>query len=164
MMALKFEDLRVLQTAESIADEIWDQIARWDDFSKSVAGKQLARAIDSVGANIAEAFGRFHYGEKLQFLYYARGSLYEAKYWLNRALSRDLKDQEDVEMYASKLTELARQLNAFSKTIKTQRRGNKPPSKNVQENSPDYIVDTVNESTEFISDDEIKWIQSIPNT
>jgi four helix bundle protein len=65
-MALKFEELRVLQAAEGVADSIWRQVVRWDPFAREVVGGQLARAADSVGANIAEAFGRFHYGEKLQ--------------------------------------------------------------------------------------------------
>ncbi|NIP22782.1 MAG: four helix bundle protein, partial [Phycisphaerae bacterium] len=30
-------------------------------------GKQLVRAADSIGANIVEAYGRYHYGKKLQF-------------------------------------------------------------------------------------------------
>jgi len=67
-MALQFEELRVLQAAESIADGIWRQVMRWDGFARDVVGRQLARAGDSIGANIAEAFGRFHYGEKLHFL------------------------------------------------------------------------------------------------
>ncbi len=82
-MALKFEELRVLQAAEAVADGIWRQVVRWGSFARDTVGKQMARAGDSIGANIAEAYGRFHYGEKLQFLYYARGSLFETKYWLN---------------------------------------------------------------------------------
>lgn len=64
-MVLKFEDLRVLQAAEAVADDVWRRVTRWKPFAKDVVGKQLARAADSVGANIAEAYGRFHYGEKL---------------------------------------------------------------------------------------------------
>ncbi len=89
-MGTAFEDLRVLQSAEEVADGIWGQVVEWKSFAKDVVGGQLARAADSIGANIAESFGRFHYGEKLQFLYYARGSLFETKYWLNRALKRKL--------------------------------------------------------------------------
>jgi hypothetical protein len=33
-VALKFEELRVLQTAEAVADEIWQQVVRWDSFSR----------------------------------------------------------------------------------------------------------------------------------
>ena len=84
-MTLRFEDLKVLQAAETVADGIWKQVVRWDPFVRDTVGGQLAKAADSIGANIAEAFGRFHYGEKVQFLYYSRGSLFETKYWLNRA-------------------------------------------------------------------------------
>ena len=75
-MPATFEDLRVLKAAEEIADSIWKRVVRWEEFARDVVGKQLARAADSIGANIAEAFGRFHFGEKLQFLYFARGSLF----------------------------------------------------------------------------------------
>jgi four helix bundle protein len=59
-MATAFEELRVLQDAEAVADEIWQQVVGWDPFAREVVGGQLARAADSVGANIVEAFGRFH--------------------------------------------------------------------------------------------------------
>lgn len=64
-MGIELEDLRMLQSAESVADEIWKIVAGWDNFTRDIVGGQLARAVDSIGANIAESFGRFHYGEKL---------------------------------------------------------------------------------------------------
>ena len=79
-MAATFETLQILKIAKEIADAVWKQVVRWDDFPKDTVGKQLARAADSIGANIAESYGRFNFGEKLQFLYYARGSLFETKY------------------------------------------------------------------------------------
>jgi four helix bundle protein len=87
-MAKVFEELEVLRTAEDMADAIWVHVSRWQAFERDTVGKQLVRAVDSIGANIAEAFGRYHYGEKLQFLYYARGSVFEVKYWLNRVHQR----------------------------------------------------------------------------
>jgi four helix bundle protein len=76
MVSATFEDLRVLKSAEEIADSIWKRVVQWDDFAKDVVGKQMARSADSIGANIAESFGRYNFGEKLQFLYYSRGSLF----------------------------------------------------------------------------------------
>lgn len=157
--AMKFEDLRVLRTAETVADDIWRQVTRWDSFARDVVGGQLARAADSIGANIAEAFGRFHYGEKLQFLYYARGSLFEAKYWLNRALERRLMPREQAQDYASQLTDLARQLNSFATSIKGQGPAPKSKPKTVRESSVEYDV-----STPLFTEEEFVWLATIPNT
>src|SRR5215212_11850044 len=112
-MPTSLEDVRVLRNAEQMADAIYKIASRWDEFAQDVVGKQIARAADSIGANIAESFGRFHFGEKIQFLYYARGSLFETKYWLNRASVRRLMSSADSHDYASRLTDIARQLNLY---------------------------------------------------
>ncbi len=133
---VSLEDLRILQTAEILSDEIWKHVTQWEPFAKKVVGAQLTRAVDSIGANIAEAFGRFHYGEKRQFLYYARGSLFETKYWLNRAAKRQLMSAVTVEKYTEQLNSLARQLNAFINSIKS-------PQKNghsINEEAAEYFT------------------------
>jgi four helix bundle protein len=89
-MATKMEDLQLLQSAEAICDQIWTIVSRWNRFEKEALGTQLIRAADSIGANIAESYGRFSYGEKIQFLYYSRGSIDETKFWLRRCTSRAL--------------------------------------------------------------------------
>ncbi len=156
-MATALEDLRVLQSAEGCADRIWKQVVQWDEFAKDVVGKQMARATDSIGANIAESFGRFNYGEKLQFLYYARGSLFETKYWLNRAKIRDLMSSSDVEEYISRLTEIAKQLNSFAESLKTQRTG----GKTIRESTANYRVDLPEDSPEALfEENDLKWLQS----
>lgn len=138
-MATRLEDLRVLRVAEEIADGLWQVVAGWDIFERDVVGKQLARAADSVGANIAESYGRFHYGEKLQFLYYARGSLFESKYWVNRAKKRGLLEPSIAQKYAEQLDVLARQLNGFANSLKKHRSsGKKGGSSSVREASPVY--------------------------
>ena len=164
-MALKFEELRVLQAAEAVADGIWQQVVQWDPFAREVVGGQLARAGDSIGANIAEAFGRFHYGEKLQFLYYARGSLFETKYWLNRARTRDLMPSAQVQEYASQLTDLARQLNAFVASLKAQRRSSRSRAKTVHEAGTDYATNGPSDApVPLFTEEELEWLQAIPNT
>jgi len=163
-MTLKFEELRVLQAAEGVADSVWRYVVRWDPFAREVVGGQLARAADSVGANIAEAFGRFHFGEKLQFLYYSRGSLFETKYWLNRARTRDLMPSAQVQDYASQLTDLARQLNAFAARLKTQRRSSRKQPKTMREPAAEYITDWPDDTLPLFTEDELEWLQAVPNT
>lgn len=160
-MATELEDLRILKTAEAIADAIWKQVVVWDEFAKDVVGKQITRAVDSVGANIAESYGRFNYGEKLQFLYYSRGSLFETKYWLNRALARDLMKAEEVKEYATRLSDVARQLNMFANSLKSQRKENKPQSKSVREPDAEYVVeDWLADSPPLFTDLELNWLET----
>lgn len=163
-MGASFEDLRMLQDAEQVADEIWQQVTAWGPFARDVVGGQLARAADSIGANIAESFGRFHYGEKLQFLYYARGSLFETKYWLNRTLARDLTSLEQVEEYFSQLTGLARQINAFANSLKTQRHSTPKNSSTIRETSGKYITNDFDDiPLPLFDEDDLTWLQTIPN-
>ncbi len=161
-MATSLEELRVLQAASEIADEFWRKVVQWDAFAREVVGGQLTRAADSIGANIAEAYGRFHYGEKIQFLYYSRGSLFETKYWLNRALARKLMPLSEAQGFAIRLTDLARQLNAFADSLKSQRHGGQSRPKTMRETNDDYIVDLPDYGLEaLVSDEELNWLQSM---
>ena len=73
-------------------------------------GLQLVRAADSVGANIAEASGRWSSADKRRLLVIARGSLYEAEHWLERADARGLPTPD-----ANRLRELAWVLSGLIK-------------------------------------------------
>ncbi len=117
-------DLRVFQQAEDLSRVVWRAATSWDYFAKRTVGEQLVRAADSVGANIAEAFGRFHFAERLQFLYYARGSLFETRFWLRQAYVRSLLDDTAVKEIQAKLTPLPIGLNLFIKSIREQRADN----------------------------------------
>ncbi len=162
-MATELEDLKILQTAENIADAVWKRVVQWEQFAKDVVGKQMTRAVDSVGANIAESYGRFNYGEKLQFLYYSRGSLFETKYWLNRALARELMNADEVKNYATRLSDVARQLNMFANSLKSQRKDSKPQSKSVREPGAEYTVDDwLDNSTPLFTDLELNWLETQP--
>lgn len=156
-MATELEDLRILKTTENIADSIWKQVVQWDQFAKDVVGKQITRAADSVGANIAESYGRFNYGEKLQFMYYSRGSLFETKYWLNRALVRELMRAEEVKSYGSQLSDVARQLNAFVASLKSQKKDNKPQTKSVRESTTEYLIE--DDPSPLFTDNEINQLE-----
>ena len=138
-MAIGLEDLQVLKLVETVADSIWKRVGGWDEFAKDTVGKQITRSADSIGANIAESFGRFNFGEKLQFLYYSRGSLFETKYWLNRAGIRELMKIDEVREYSDQLTALARQLNVFASSMKNVRAETKKSS--VRESAAEYLTD-----------------------
>ncbi len=54
----------------------------------------MVRAADSVGANLAEAAGRWHTPDRRRFLLIARGSAYELEHWLLRAHARGLIEDD----------------------------------------------------------------------
>lgn len=109
----KIEDLRIVKEAEKIADSIWDEVVLWNYFAKDTVGKQLCKSADSIGSNIVESQGRFHPKDVIHFLYIARGSLQEAKYWLRRSVVRKLLSKEKFEKFICSLDNLAPQINSF---------------------------------------------------
>lgn len=112
-----FEELRVYQMAEQLADAVWDMVAAWDIFAKDTVGKQIVRSADSVGANISEGFGRGTYNDNKRFVRMARGSLYETRHWLRRAFKRGLINAEQVAVIKPLISDLAPMLNAYLKSI-----------------------------------------------
>jgi four helix bundle protein len=112
-----FEDLRVYQQAEELADTIWDTVLAWDVLSKDTVGKQMIRSADSIGANIAEGHGRGTYADNRRYVRIGRGSLYETRHWLRRAYRRKLLTKEQVEQLKDLVANLGPQLNAYLKSI-----------------------------------------------
>ena len=58
MARTNFEGLEVYKLSERLADEIWVAVISWDRFARDTVGKQVVRAADSIGANIAAGAGR----------------------------------------------------------------------------------------------------------
>lgn len=161
-MPTSMEDVRVLKSVEQVADVIYKIASRWDEFAKDVVGKQISRAADSIGANIAESFGRYHFGEKIQFLYYARGSLFETKYWLNRSSARELMSVVDAKNYAANLTDIARQLNLYISSFKNQRSGEISVAKTVKESPVEYLTSRLPDDfpNTLFDETDFAWLES----
>lgn len=117
MASESFENLKVYQAAEALSDLIWDIVVKWDAFARDTLGKQLVRAADSIGANIAEGCGRKSYADNKRFVAIARGSLSETRHFLRRAHKRDLLSRKDTAALQQILATLPRSLNAYLKSI-----------------------------------------------
>ncbi len=113
----RFEELRVFQLAEKLADEIWDIVISWDYFAKDTVGKQIVKSADSIGANIAEGAGRGTPKDNKRFVRISRGSLNETKYWLRRASRRSLISKKQIVNFNMMIDELGPTLNAYLKSI-----------------------------------------------
>ena len=117
MAKSNFESLRVYQLSENLADQIWPIVLKWNIFSRDTVGKQLVRAADSIGANIAEGTGRGTFVDNRRFVRIARGSLNETQHWLRRAYKRRLLSDKEVDTIKPIMDELAPKLNAYLKSI-----------------------------------------------
>jgi four helix bundle protein len=86
----RFQDLLVYREATALADELWEAASGWSSFDRWSLGIQLVRASDSIGANIAEAFGRISTADQRRLLFIARGSAQETEHWIRTAVARSL--------------------------------------------------------------------------
>jgi four helix bundle protein len=117
MASESFENLRVYRAAEDLSDAVWDIVVGWGSFPKDTIGKQLVRAADSIGANIAEGAGRGSYLDNKRFVKIARGSLYETKHFLRRAHKRKLLSAAQIKQLQELIKALPPMLNAYLKSI-----------------------------------------------
>ncbi|WP_295431645.1 four helix bundle protein [uncultured Thiodictyon sp.] len=137
LATVPFERLEIYRLAERLSDEIWGVVLPWDSFAKETVGRQLVRAVDSIGANIAEGSGRGSFQDNRRFVRIARGSLNETKHWLRRAFTRGLLTKSQIASLKPLLDELAPRLNAYLNSItrnitKEQPTANKQPITNNQ--------------------------------
>ncbi|WP_343522236.1 four helix bundle protein [Pedobacter sp.] len=116
-MNYKLEDLEIYNLSEALSDKIWDIVIKWEYFAKDTIGKQLCRAADSISANIAEGYGRFHYKENKNFCYYSRGSILEVKSFLRKSKNRDLIPDDTYSDLYIELQTIHLKLDAYIKYI-----------------------------------------------
>jgi four helix bundle protein len=118
------EDLLAWQKAKELAVLICKEVLpRLPADERFVLARQLRRSVQSVSANIAEAYGRFHYQDAIRFCYVARGSLLET--YSHLILARDLGYIGGREMttYIDLLNEAARLLNGYIDYLRRSKQG-----------------------------------------
>ena len=117
---MRLEDLEVYKMALELSKDIWSVYEYLPKNFKFNIGDQILRSIDSIGANISEGFGRYHFRDSMKFYYNARGSLFESKHWLYLLYTRKLIDEKIYYELKEKLDTLGVKLNNFINSIKKQ--------------------------------------------
>ena len=117
MPFVRFQDLGVYKLAEELADAVWPIVLGWDGLARDTVGKQLIRAADSIGANIAEGSGRHSPNDNRRFVRIARGSFLETQHWLRRAFTRKLISPEQTELLRDIIERLSPMLNSYLRSI-----------------------------------------------
>lgn len=81
---------------------------------------QLRRAAVSITCNIAEGFSRYHFKEKVNFYYNARGSISEVQSLLLVARDVDYIKDEDWRQLASQGEEVKKLINGLVRALDKQ--------------------------------------------
>ncbi|KKT76984.1 MAG: S23 ribosomal protein [Microgenomates group bacterium GW2011_GWB1_44_8] len=116
-MVNRYEDLEIYQISVEIAVEVYKLTKKFPRQEIYGITDQLKRAVTSIGANIAEGFGRFYYKDKLVFFYHSRGSLFEVKHFLEIAFRMGYITEEEKNNLFVKLNNLSVKLNNFISSI-----------------------------------------------
>ena len=114
----KLGDLQIYQIALELSDEAWNIYQSLPKQFQFDIGSQFLRAVDSIGANIAEGYGRYHYKDSMKFYYNARGSLWESKHWVFLLKKRDFIDEKSFQNFLKQIETLGKKLNNFITKLK----------------------------------------------
>ena len=112
-----FTEMPVWVLANSIVSEVYiltEQLPKREDYA--LCG-QLRRAAISIAANLAEAFGRGHNRDKINFYYYARGSAFEVRSHLHCGNTVGYFKQVEIRSISQKCSKVSEDINKIIKTL-----------------------------------------------
>ena len=112
---VKLNDVPPYKRAFHLSNLIWEIVLNWDLFAKKTIGSQFVNAADSISANIAEGFGRYHKKDKIRFYHFNRGSLKECFDWNEKAKVKSLISQEEYLKIFKELESLSVEINTLIK-------------------------------------------------
>ncbi|MFA5328222.1 MAG: four helix bundle protein [Prolixibacteraceae bacterium] len=115
MNYLKVNDIEAYNIAFQLSNQVWDIVMQWPYLAQKTIGAQFIDATDSISANIAEGFGRYHKKDKIKFYHYSRGSSLESVDWLEKSLTRKLLDENKYNCIKIELEKLPKAINSLIK-------------------------------------------------
>jgi four helix bundle protein len=119
MLKFGFEDLEVWKKAVDFADDVLESVEKLNESPKHYKLiSQLEAAAVSIALNISEGKGRYSRKEFIQFLYIARGSLYETVTLLRIFRRRSWLSPADCERLDLEAKEIARMIVGLIRSIK----------------------------------------------
>lgn len=116
-MNKSINDLEIYREAMRIGEAIWDLVADWPFFAKDTVGRQVVRTADSIAANLAEGYGRYHFKKNQKFCYYSRGSAKETQTWIEKSVRRNLIPDDAARDLYRDLDTFMKRLNAYIRSI-----------------------------------------------
>ena len=112
------EDLDVYNLSQSFSDKIWDIVLKWDKFALYGLGRQITNSADSISANIAEDYGRYHIKDNMRFCFFSRCSILETKNWFVKSVNRNLITLAEYNNLLIELQIINKKLNGNIKVLR----------------------------------------------
>jgi len=107
-------ELNAYQLSRELSSKAWEIYGKLNFEQKKLFGDQFLRAVDSIGANIAEGYARYHALDQIRFYYVARASMSEAiSHWTSLLLERKVISDTEYNFLFEKSKELEIKLNNF---------------------------------------------------
>jgi four helix bundle protein len=116
---MRYKELIVWQKSHSLTLKTISALMKIDrSYTGDIIAKQLLRAVTSIGANIAEGYGRHEGKEYLRFLEYSYGSSNEVDNWLMVLKDAKLMSPESAQELVNENEEVLKMLVATLKKIR----------------------------------------------
>lgn len=113
-----FTELEVWKQSRKVRNWITELVKKFPGDEKYRLVDQVIRSSRSIGNNIAEGHGRFHYQDNIRFCIMARGSLSETFDHLIVALDNRLISEEDLQLFQLEYDSCLRLLNGYIQYLK----------------------------------------------
>jgi len=115
---IDLKDFELYNLSRDLSGKAWKIYSGLDWRQKKIIGDQFISSSDSIGANIAESYGRYFFKDRLRFLYFARGSLYESLYhWVELLDERNLIEKIDFQEFSNTGQTIKLKLNNYISSI-----------------------------------------------
>ncbi|GGH17394.1 four helix bundle protein [Mucilaginibacter phyllosphaerae] len=108
-----FTDLEVWKKARLLRNNITELVKSFPSDEKYRLTDQIIRSSRSIGNNIAEGHGRFHYLDASKFLLNARGSASETIDHLIIALDNNFIDNQTFDALKADCEECSKMINGY---------------------------------------------------
>ncbi|MBI5915550.1 MAG: four helix bundle protein [Bacteroidetes bacterium] len=112
---LRLGELTAYKIAFQLSNYVWDVVIKWEWFARKTVGVQFVEAADSISANIAEGFGRYHKKDKIHFYRFSSGSVKESFDWNEKSKVRSLLSEEEYNHIFAGLNKLPKEINLLVK-------------------------------------------------
>ncbi len=113
---VELQDFEIYKLAREYSKIAWEIYQTLDWQLKRIIGDQMITSVDSVGANIAEGYGRFHFLDKIKFFYNARGSLLESGHWFGVLIERKIINEAKFNELRKLREKILLKINIFIKS------------------------------------------------